>query len=167
MPWGATEPHNFHLPYFTDIIEATEIANESARKAWEKGVKVIVLPTIPLGVNTGHLDLNLTINITPLTQHAVLNDILNSLRNHNIKKFLIVNGHGGNEFKPLLRDLGLKFPDMFLSTCNWFLALDKRDFFDYDGNHADEMETSLILFLAPELVLSFEKWGHCTEKKLK
>ena len=57
LPWGATEAHNYHLPYGTDIIEADYIAAESARIAWEAGVKVIVLPTIPFGVNTGQADI--------------------------------------------------------------------------------------------------------------
>lgn len=167
LPWGATEPHNYHLPYSTDTIEATFIANESARKAWEKGARIIVLPTIPYGVNTGHLDLNLTININPTTQLSILNDILVSLNKHKIKRFLIINSHGGNEFKPLLRELGLKFPDMFLSTCNWFQALDKKDFFENDGDHADEMETSLILYLASEFVLPLIEAGFGIEKKIR
>ena len=40
LPWGATEAHNFHLPYATDNIEAEAIAAESARIAWENGAKV-------------------------------------------------------------------------------------------------------------------------------
>lgn len=167
LPWGATEPHNYHLPYSTDIIEATFIANESARKAWEQGAKVIVLPAIPFGVNTGQLDLKLSININPTTQLALLNDILMSLDKQNINKFLIINSHGGNEFKPLLRELGLKFPDMFLSTCNWFQIFDKKNFFENDGDHADEMETSLMLYLAPEFVLPLNESGLGNEKKIK
>ena len=53
LPWGATEAHNYHLPYGTDVIEADLIAAESARIAWEAGGRVIVLPTMPFGVNTG------------------------------------------------------------------------------------------------------------------
>ena len=47
IPWGATEAHNYHLPYGTDIYEANAIAAESGKKAWEKGSKVLILPTIP------------------------------------------------------------------------------------------------------------------------
>ncbi len=43
LPWGATEAHNYHLPYGTDVYEADAIAAEGARKAWEKGTKVVVL----------------------------------------------------------------------------------------------------------------------------
>ena len=40
LPWGATEPHNYHLPYGTDTLETDYIAAESARIAWEQGAKV-------------------------------------------------------------------------------------------------------------------------------
>ena len=56
LPWGACEAHNFHLPYSTDIIEAEHIAAEAARIVWDKGQKIIVLPVIPFGVNTGQHD---------------------------------------------------------------------------------------------------------------
>ncbi|MCB0589276.1 MAG: creatininase family protein, partial [Phaeodactylibacter sp.] len=59
LPWGATEAHNYHLPYATDNFESQHVAAESARKAWEQGAKVIVLPGIPFGVNTGQLDVKL------------------------------------------------------------------------------------------------------------
>ncbi|MDZ7290513.1 MAG: creatininase family protein, partial [candidate division KSB1 bacterium] len=75
LPWGATEAHNYHLPYSTDVIESDRIAAEAARLAWEAGARVIVLPTMPFGVNTGQLDIKLTINMNPSTQLAVLNDI--------------------------------------------------------------------------------------------
>ncbi len=57
LPWGATEAHNYHLPYATDIYEADYIAAAAAKIAWEKGAKPIVLPTIPFGVNTGQSDI--------------------------------------------------------------------------------------------------------------
>ncbi|MEM7381803.1 MAG: creatininase family protein, partial [Bacteroidota bacterium] len=75
LPWAATEAHNFHLPYATDIIEGDALAAESARIAWELGAKVIVLPTIPFGVNTGQPDIYLDINLNPSTQLAILKDI--------------------------------------------------------------------------------------------
>ncbi|MDQ2656262.1 MAG: creatininase family protein, partial [Bacteroidota bacterium] len=56
LPWGATEAHNYHLPYGTDVIEAERVAAEAARIAWESGAKVTVLPCIPFGVNTGQFD---------------------------------------------------------------------------------------------------------------
>ncbi len=167
LPWGATEAHNYHLPYSTDVIEADFLAAESARLAREKGAKLIVLPTIPFGVNTGQPDIYLDINLNPSTQFAILKDVLEVLNRQGIYKLLIFNSHGGNNFKPIARELGLKFPNMFICIANWFQALDKSEFFENSGDHADEMETSLMLYLKPELVLPKEKWGDGTEKKNK
>jgi creatinine amidohydrolase len=54
---------------------------------------------------------------------------------------------------------------MLLSTCNWFQALDKTQFFEHGGDHADEMETSLIMYFTPHLVLPLEEAGNGAEKK--
>lgn len=167
LPWGATEAHNFHLPYSTDNIEADFIAAESAKIAWNKGAKVIVLPTIPFGVNTGQSDIYLDINMSPSTQFAVLKDIIEVLNRQEIYKLLLFNSHGGNEFKSMIRELGLIYPKMFISVTSWFKTLDRNKYFDDPGDHADEMETSLLLYLKPELVLSKEKWGEGKEKKNK
>ncbi len=167
LPWGATEAHNYHLPYATDVIEADHIAAESARIAWEAGAKVIVLPTIPFGVNTGQHDVLLDMNFNPSTQMAILKDVIEVLNRQGIYKLMILNSHGGNDFKQMLRELGLQYPDMFLCTSNWFRALDKKAFFSHDGDHADEMETSLLMHLRPELVLPKEQWGAGKEKKNK
>lgn len=166
LPWGATEAHNYHLPYATDVFESQSIAAEAARLAVEKGANIIVLPTIPFGVNTGQSDIKLVINLNPSTQLAIVSDIVETLNRQGIKKLLILNSHGGNDFKWILRELGLKFPEMFLSTCNWFQALNKKDFFVNDGDHADEMETSLMLYLKPELVLPLYEAGMGTERKI-
>ena len=82
-----------------------------------------------------------------------------------LANFLILNSHGGNDFKTALRELGLKYPNMLLFTCNWFQALDKSQFFEEAGDHADEMETALIQYLHPKLVLPLEEAGDGHEKK--
>ena len=165
LPWGATEAHNYHLPYGTDVYEADAIAAESGRKAWEKGAKVVILPTIPFGVNTGQTDIYLDMNMSPSTQMAVLKDVLTVLKRQGIKKFLILNSHGGNDFKTMLRELGLDFPKMLLSSCNWFHALDKSQYFEEEGDHADEMETSIMMHIHPQLVLPLSEAGMGLEKK--
>lgn len=166
LPWGATEAHNYHLPYSADVIESDHLAAAAAKIAFDNGAKIIVLPTIPYGVNTGQVDIKLDININPSTQFAILHDIIQSLYNHNIYKLLILNSHGGNDFKQMLRELGLKFPKMFLCSCNWFNAVPKKNYFDEPGDHADEMETSLLLYLTPDLVLPLEHSGYGKEKKI-
>jgi creatinine amidohydrolase len=160
LPWGATEAHNYHLPFSTDNIMVEKIAAESAGIAWESGARVIVLPTIPFGVNTGQLDIRLNINMNPSTQFAILNDVIDVLNRHEIYKFLILNGHGGNDFKQMIRELGAKYPKMFICGCNWYQSFSNSDFFENGGGHADEMETSVMLVVAPELVLPLNEAGH-------
>lgn len=167
LPWGATEAHNYHLPYATDNIVAESISAEAARIAWENGAKVIVLPNIPFGVNTGQMDIRLDMNIYPSTQSIILRDITETLHRHGIKKLVILNAHGGNDFKAMVRELGTKFPDMLITICNWFQWKGTDKFFTNRGDHADEVETSLLLHLKPDLVLPLEEAGDGDEKKNK
>ena len=166
LPWGATEAHNYHLPYGTDVYEASAIGSASGKKAWEQGAKVVILPTIPFGVNTGQTDIYLDMNMSPSTQMAVIKDLLTVLNRQGIQKFLILNSHGGNDFKTILRELGLEFPKMLLSSCNWFQALDKSKYFEEQGDHADEMETSIMMHINPEFVLPLSEAGMGKEKKI-
>jgi creatinine amidohydrolase len=167
LPWGATEAHNYHLPYGTDIIEAEAIAAEAARIAWEKGSKIIVLPTVPFGVNTGQHDVTLDMNMNPSTQFVVLRDVIEVLNRQGIFKLIILNSHGGNDFKPMIRELGLQFPRMFISSCDWFKSLDQKLFFENKDDHAGEMETSLMLYIRPDLVLPLNEAGDGSAKKIK
>lgn len=167
LPWGACEAHNYHLPYGTDIIEAEEIAAESARLAWEQNAKVIVLPAIPFGVNTGQFDVLLDMNMNPTTQFVVLRDVIETLNRQGIYKLIILNSHGGNDFKTMIRELGLKFPNMFLCSCDWFKSIDQKEFFVNKDDHAGEMETSLIMHLRPHLVLPLTEAGNGKAKKFR
>jgi creatinine amidohydrolase len=159
MAWGATEAHNYHLPYGTDIFESEAFGSESVKLANSKGARAILLPVMPFGVNTGQSDIPLTINLNPSTQHLILEDVIESVYESGIKKFLIINSHGGNDFKQILREIGKSYEDMMLVTCNWFQSIDKTRFFENGGDHADEMETSLMLYLYPDLVLPMEDAG--------
>jgi Uncharacterized protein, putative amidase len=87
LPWGATEPHNYHLPFGTDTFQSTHIATQSAQEANKQGGSVIVLPSVPFGVNTGQVDLQLCLNIMPSTQLILLSDLADNLIRAGIKKW--------------------------------------------------------------------------------
>ncbi|MBF9142675.1 creatininase family protein [Hymenobacter properus] len=167
LPWGATEAHNYHLPYATDNIQSDYVAAEAARKAWEQGAKVVVLPCIPFGVNTGQLDITLDINMSPSTQLALLRDVVQVLARQGIPKLVILNGHGGNDFRQILRELQAEFPTVFLSTLNWFKAADRNQYFSAPGDHADELETSAMLHIVPDLVSPLSEAGDGAAKQFR
>ncbi len=158
LPWGATEAHNRHLPYATDNIQAEQISIRAAELAWAAGARSVVLPCVPFGVNTGQLDIKLCLNMNPSTQAALLADLADSLERQRIGKLVIVNGHGGNDFKQMIRELQPR-TSVFLCTLNWYAVLDPREFFDTPGDHAGELETSLMLHVAPELVRPLAEAG--------
>jgi len=158
LPWGATEAHNLHLPYSTDVVECDRIAAESARIAWEQGARVVVLPTVPFGTNTGQIDIKLVINMNPSTQLAVLSDVVESLRQQGIPKLVVMNGHGGNDFRQMIRELLLK-QRMFICSVDWYRSVPMSDYFVAGGDHANEMETSLMQVFAPEWVLPLSEAG--------
>ena len=158
LPWGATEAHNLHLPYATDNYESAALAIEAARLAWDAGARVIVLPTIPFGVNTGQLDIPLCVNMNPGTQAGVLGDVVGSLEAQGIRKLVIFNGHGGNDFRAMIRELQ-PTTSVFLCTLNWWQCIDPRPFFDEPGDHGGELETSVMVSLRPELVAPLSDAG--------
>ncbi len=159
LPWGATEAHNYHLPYATDTLLAEHVSAEAARQAWEQGAKVMVLPSVAFGVNTGQLDIPFTINMNPGTQALVLRDVAHSLSGQEIKKLVIINAHGGNDFRQMIRELQGILPDMFISTVNWWKTANGADYFDEPGDHAGELETSAVMAIAPDWVLPLAEAG--------
>src|SRR5256885_16312103 len=105
LPWGATEAHNLHLPYSTDNIQVEAIAARAAERAWGRGARIVVLPLVPFGVNTGQLDIPLCVNMNPSTQALVLRDVATALAGQGGPELLILNGHGGNDLRQMIRRL--------------------------------------------------------------
>ncbi len=158
LPWGATEAHNYHLPYGTDNVQAEQVAIRAADRAWNSGARVAVLPVVPFGVNTTQLDIALCLNMNPSTQAALLGDLVASLDGQGIHKLLILNGHGGNDFCQMIRELQPR-TRVFLATINWWSCVDASAFVSEPGDHAGEAETSAMLALAPGLVRPLSEAG--------
>ncbi|GAB4108004.1 MAG: creatininase family protein [Phycisphaeraceae bacterium] len=153
LPWGATEAHNYHLPHGTDVYEARLLAEHAAGEANRCGAKAIVLPAVPFGNDAQQLDQVATISIRTTTALAILTDVANSLKKQNIDRLVILNAHGGNEFKPLVRDLQAETGMLIVVVNFWQLVPEMVDeVFDDPGDHAGELETSLLMHLTPELV---------------
>ncbi len=166
LPWGATEAHNYHLPYGTDNFECEHIASEAARLAWDAGARVVVLPIVPFGVQTGQLDIPFCLNLNPSTQAAVLRDLVKTLEGQGVRKLVVLNGHGGNDFRATIRELQPRVK-MFLCVANWYQAVETGDYFEDLGDHAGEMETSVMLHVAPALVRPLAEAGEGKERRFR
>lgn len=122
LPWGATEPHNLHLPYLTDCILPHDIAVDAAALALQNsGVRCMVMPPVPFGAhNPGQRELPFCIHTRYSTQQSILEDIVASLYLQGMRKLIILSGHGGNNFKGMIRDLAFVYPDFLIIAADWF-----------------------------------------------
>jgi creatinine amidohydrolase len=166
LTFGATEPHNYHMPYGTDNIQVQLVGRRACERAYRKGANVLLLPNVPFGVNTNHMQIpgGLSLSVTPTTLLKIISDIVESLSHHGVRKLLLLNGHGGNELKPLARELHHR-TDVFICVCDWFhMAADQfSKIFKSPGEHADEVETSMGLAFFPEL-MKMEQAGSGAKK---
>ena len=154
LPLGATEPHNLHLPYGTDTYQVVALGERACQKASGQGAGVWMLPPIPFGTGTNLMDFPMTINLNPSTMGKIVGDVIESLDRHGVKKLVLLNGHGGNDLKWILREwYGRTGVQIFI--CHWFRMIGdiRKDVLDcLEGDHADELETSMMLHLRPDLV---------------
>lgn len=157
LPWGATEPHNLHLPYGCDTITATKIGERICERAYEAGAEVCLLPSIPYGCNGNLFGFPMTIHMSPTTQLAIIRDVVKSLELHGVRKLVLLNGHGGNDFGFVIREL--YETNVFIVMVNWWMVAEDACghlIENKGGEHADEAETSWGLHLFPELIEPLE-----------
>ena len=90
IPLGSTEQHGY-LSLGVDAILCERVAVEAAET---EGVPV--LPALPFGLTPTFTAYPGTINLRTSTYLALVRDLLDSLRDQGFRRFLLVNGHGGN-----------------------------------------------------------------------
>ena len=153
LPTGSTEQHSPHLPLDVDVFLVESVCLEVGRRVPDR---VLVLPPVAYGLNLHHIDFPGTIHIEPEVFIAFCVNITKSVAYHGFDKMLIVNGHGSNA--PLVnlaaRKTVLGTSSLCAAVSYFSLAIEA---FDEVRDtpvmaHADEFETSLYLYLAPERV---------------
>jgi creatinine amidohydrolase len=153
LPTGSTEQHGPHLPLDVDLFLCESVCLEVGRRAADW---VLVLPPIAYGLNLHHIDFPGTIHIEPEMFIAFCLNITKSVAYHGFEKILLVNGHGSNgplvdlvARKTVLATRSLCFATSYFAFLREaFAPLHESDVVA----HADELETSLYLHLAPERV---------------
>jgi creatinine amidohydrolase len=170
LPIGSTEPHANHLCYGNDVWTAGALAARAAAKANEEGARVLVLPTMPFGVNVNLTTIPYAQCIRPATLIAFVKDVVDTAEKQGIRKVLIVNAHGGNTatLGAALRELYATHPKVFVAQVE--ASAPARDeaakIIEKTGEHASEAETSVALALFPEKV-RMERATRPTEPALK
>lgn len=145
LPIGSLEQHSKHLPISTDAI----IAFEAAKKIAEN-FNALLLPPLNYSISLEHQNFKSTIWLSPLTLYHTIKDIANSLKKHDFKVLVIVNGHGANFLlRNVVREINYQMDllTILVDLANmYFGSRDAREI------HAGSIETSLILYLKPNLV---------------
>jgi creatinine amidohydrolase len=159
MPVGSTEQHGSHLPLSTDSIHTVAVLERVARR-----LPALVAPLVPVGRADHHMAFAGTITVSHETLHSTIRDWSDSLFRHGFRRVLIYSGHGGNA-APLARiidDLVAEDGRRNLIGCTDWSVYDGALFPRAEalgvgkfaaGWHAGELEASMILALAPDLVL--------------
>ena len=150
LPTGSVEQHGPALPLGTDLLAAKAVAETVADHP-----DAVLLPAVPVGVSAHHRQFDGTLWTDPGTFEAYVTDILASVTEHGIRKAVVVNGHGGNS--DALRRAARNLRDeevAFAAPWNWWSNLDAliEETLDTSLGHADEVETSLMLEAAGDLV---------------
>jgi len=152
IPTGSTEQHGPHMTFETDTALAVAFAERLADRF---PGKVLVAPPIPVGLSSHHLRFPGSMTLQPETFLAVGRDMVVSLAGHGIRKFLFLNGHGGN--RAVLTTLCTKLRtelDVEACTCTWFPLVNDLIARRVGPQrvHACEIEASAGLFLTPRIV---------------
>jgi len=156
LPVASMEQHGPHLPVGVDTILCEGVSKAGAEMVLAD-VPVVVAPTLWCGMAEHHMAFGGTFTFDIPTYRAVLLAFLKSLERHGFKRVFIVNGHGGNiaalnSFLPdFARETGLK---VRAATYFELAASDLAPVLEDQKtvHHACEVETSLMLVLAPGLV---------------
>ena len=155
VPTAATEQHNEHLHMIHDTLHASYMAEHAAQKLLPQ---VVVASPVAIGVSEHWMQHIGTLTVRPEIFCEYVFDVCNSLVRAGIENVLILNGHGGN-VKPMMRrideykdklGINLRFQS-YWDVYDPALVQQHMDHGRLPG-HADEFETSTMLYLAPERV---------------
>jgi creatinine amidohydrolase len=146
IPVGSTEQHGPQCGLGTDFIIPTYLAEQIAQEE-----NVVVAPTVPYGVCPYHQDFAGSIDIGYEGLYLVLYGITSSLMRHGVRRFLILNGHGGNN--PSIDKAALKVyrAGGICASIDWWTLVGQLDT-RFRGGHGDAIETSAMMAVKPEAV---------------
>lgn len=153
VPVGAIEQHGPFMPTGTDILLATGIVTQAAKRAVKHtGVPLIIASFLRIGSSDHHLPFGGTISLPPSTMLLVLTDAIKSMARTGVRRVALINGHGGNTGVCHAAAAAISTTtDMTVAALDYFEHASEDLEMPVPG-HAGCWETSLILATRPELV---------------
>lgn len=160
IPVGSTENHGSQLCLGTDFLIPRRLC-----EMMDERLNILIAPTVPFGVGDQHINFPGTITIGYDGLYDLMTRIVDQLYGFGIRKFVFLNGHGGNT--PVLQRVALELDERHAmgAILNWWLLageLDPR----WKGGHGGGEETAAILGIDPSLVDKSEIGGELQFKHL-
>ncbi|UCF96376.1 MAG: creatininase family protein [Spirochaetaceae bacterium] len=141
---GSFEQHSAHLPMETDFFFASRVSREVAAS-----LEAMLLNPLPYSTSLEHLDFAGTVTLKPDTLRSAIWDIAESVDRWGIRYLVLLNAHGGNFcLIPTARQWNMERKQPHLLLVDFFSGLSDMG----DNLHAGEVETSMMMHLAPERV---------------
>jgi creatinine amidohydrolase len=153
IPVGATEQHGPNMSLETDTAVAYRLALHTATALHPRAV---VTPPLPYGVSYHHMSFPGTMTLSPETFQAVVLEVVESLRQHGVERFFIIDGHAGNQGALDVLMTKLRFQKEIRAAYLFYFTI--VDDLMREGaqterwGHACEVETSMGLALQPDIV---------------
>lgn len=154
FPFGTVEEHGGHLPLNTDTLIIYEVMKRVVKKR-----NVFLAPPVYYGVCTSTSQHPGTINITPPTLRRITYDLVRDAYKKGLRNILLVTGHGGGLHSAALKEaaeaLVEELKELQIAVlCPYDMLRSELSELAETPNdsHAGEIETSLVLSLAPGLV---------------
>jgi len=155
VPFGTVEAHGEHLPLNTDTL----IIREAVKKAAERNMDVFMAPPIQYGVCTSTGSHPGTIGISAASLRLLAADIVKSSFQQGFRNIILVSGHGGSlhvaALKEVAEELVAELDGLKMAAFSIYEVIGKEAgeiAETKNDSHAGELETSLMLYLAPRLV---------------
>ena len=154
IPLGATEQHGPHGTFAVDTGRAEGFARRLGERLYPRAV---ICPVIPYGFSPHHMSFPGTITLTGSTYLKILEEIVDSLYRHGLRKFFFANSHGGNRppLEILMGELTARYSDVKAAHC--VISRMAREVYAAETHsaimgHACEGEMSQAMVLAPYTV---------------
>ncbi len=154
FPFGTIEEHGSHLPLNTDALIIQEVLKKAAKTR-----EFFLAPLVYYGVCTTTGDHPGTIGITPATLRRLSADLVKDAYRKGLRNFLLISGHGGSLHMSALKESAellvgeLKSIQIAVFSPYDLLWKELAELAETpNDSHAGEIETSIMLYLAPDLV---------------